>query len=199
VLQAFDGGDPAPIAADLERIGMRGEIEPLRGTFTHHYAVTFRRVLADDAMIATSSPLSREGEAPAEPLDCNRSSIPADTESSGSAGASPSRAEAREAWYALSFITYVEPRDAFYAMASFLARSMAILFQARPHWGKYFPLTHADVECMYPRLDEFCAMCQRVDPHGVFRNEFVERVVFDAASGQEENGSRKHENTKGEK
>jgi hypothetical protein len=33
---------------------------------------------------------------------------------------------------------------------------------------------------MYPRLEEFCTLCRRVDPHGVFRNEFVERVVFGA-------------------
>ncbi|HZZ79121.1 MAG TPA: D-arabinono-1,4-lactone oxidase [Gemmataceae bacterium] len=177
-LQAFDGGDLSAIAADLERIGMRAELESLRGSFTHHYAVTFRRVLADDALIATSAPLDREGEAPAEPLARDRWSSSAGTETTGSAGASPSHVEVREAWYAISFITYVEPRDAFFAMASFLARTMAVLFQARPHWGKHFPLTHADVERLYPRLYEFCTLCRRVDPHGVFRNEFVERVVF---------------------
>ena len=85
--------------------------------------------------------------------------------------------DADEPYYAISFITYVEPRDAFFTLASFLARSTTELFQARLHWGKYFPLNGADIESVYPRLPEFRALCKQVDPHGVFRNEFVERVI----------------------
>lgn len=141
-LQVFAGtGHAAQIAPELERIGMREELMQKRGSFTHHYAVTFRRVLPDGALISMTG-------------------------------------GAEEPWYAISFITYVVPRDDFLAMASFLARSMATLFQARPHWGKYFPLTGAEVEKLYPRLPEFRALCRQVDPHGVFRNEFGERVLF---------------------
>ena len=87
-------------------------------------------------------------------------------------------AGAAEPYYAISFITYAEPRERFYAMASFLARSMVRLFAARPHWGKYFPLTGADIEAVYPHLPEFRALCRQVDPLGVFRNDFAERVLF---------------------
>jgi FAD/FMN-containing dehydrogenase len=143
VLKVFAGTDEAfQFGAELERIGMREELLQRCSTFTHHYAVTFRRVLPDDALLSMT-------------------------------------AGAEEPWYAISFITYVEPRDSFYAMASFLARSMTRLFQARLHWGKYFPLTGADIEGIYPRLSEFRALCRRVDPHGVFRNEFPKRVLFD--------------------
>jgi FAD/FMN-containing dehydrogenase len=142
VLQVFAGtGDAGQIATELERIGMRKELEEKRGRFTHHYAVTFRRVLPDDALISMTG-------------------------------------GAEEPWYAISFITYVEPRDDFYVMTSFLARSMAALFMARPHWGKHFPLGGTEVENLYPRLEEFRAHCRRVDPHGVFRNEFAQRVLF---------------------
>lgn len=79
-----------------------------------------------------------------------------------------------EPYYAISFITYVEPREPFLALASFLARAMTRLFQARLHWGKYFPLD----EAAYPELPAFRAHCRRVDPHGVFRNAFTERVLF---------------------
>lgn len=81
-------------------------------------------------------------------------------------------------WYSISFITYVEPRDQFFAMATFLARSMVQKFEARIHWGKWFPLEHAEVAMQYPRLDEFRTMAQRHDPRGIFRNQFVDRVIF---------------------
>jgi FAD/FMN-containing dehydrogenase len=83
-----------------------------------------------------------------------------------------------EVWYAISFITYREPRQPFLAMASFLARGMSRLFEARLHWGKYFPLTHVEVDASYLRLPEFRGLCRQVDPRGVFRNEFAERVLF---------------------
>ncbi len=98
--------------------------------------------------------------------------LPDDALISMSSGAEP--------YYAISFITYVEPRDRFFTMASFLARSMTRLFQARLHWGKYFPLTNADIEGVYPRLPEFRARCRQVDPNGVFRNDFTDAVLFGA-------------------
>ena len=156
VVQVFDGATPAEQSlARLVTIGMTEELEANRGTFTHHYPITFRRVLPDETMISMTG-----GNAPSPP-----------TPLPGGEGSS------EEPWYAISLITYVEPRDRFFAMASFLARSMARLFEARLHWGKYFPLEHADVAARYPRLADFNVSCRRVDPHGVFRNSFIERIV----------------------
>jgi FAD/FMN-containing dehydrogenase len=101
--------------------------------------------------------------------------LPDDTLISMTAGAA-------EPWYAISFITYVEPRDRFYALASFLARAMTQFFHARLHWGKHFPLSGVDVERCYPHLPEFRALCRQVDPHGVFRNDFTDRVLFGVES-----------------
>jgi FAD/FMN-containing dehydrogenase len=143
VLTRFDSREAAisgETLADLRQIGMEETLEKLSGTFTHHYVVTFRRVLPDDTLISMT------------------------------AGAS-------EPWYAVSFITYVEPRDRFLAMASFLLESMMKLYGARPHWGKFCPLSTEAASRLYPRLDEFRAICRQVDPHGAFQNAFVSRVL----------------------
>src|SRR5207253_2566017 len=135
VLTVFDGAeaiDPA-LAPVLDQRGLLARLLALRGTFTFHYPVTFRRVLPDDTLISMT-------------------------------------ADAAEPYYAISFITYVEPRDAFYQLASFLADSMTALFEARLHWGKYFPPGHVPRD--YPNLAEFREVCRRTDPHGVFCNEF---------------------------
>jgi hypothetical protein len=143
ILQVFDGAlaePPGAIASALAHVGLADELQHLRGTFTHHYPITWRRVLPDHTLISMTS------------------------------GSEP--------WYAISFITYQEPRERFLALASFLARSMMALFDARLHWGKYFPDSAADVAHGYAELAEFRALCRRVDPKGVFRNVFTERVLF---------------------
>jgi xylitol oxidase len=49
-------------------------------------------------------------------------------------------------------------------------------YRARPHWGKLF---HAAGE--YPRLADFRALADHLDPTGAFRNPFLARHVFGAA------------------
>jgi hypothetical protein len=54
--------------------------------------------------------------------------------------------------YSISLFTF-EPerrRMTYYAVCRFLARAFARLFSARPHWGKYNPLTAAEIERLYP-------------------------------------------------
>lgn len=48
-------------------------------------------------------------------------------------------------------------------------------FDARPHWGKLF---HSVPRQLYPRLGDFVALAQELDPEGKFRNEYLERNVF---------------------
>ena len=31
---------------------------------------------------------------------------------------------------------------------------------------------------MYPKIDKFREICNQLDPEGLFRNEYLERVVF---------------------
>ncbi|PQO27353.1 oxidoreductase [Blastopirellula marina] len=88
-----------------------------------------------------------------------------------------SMSEGTEPWvYSISLITYVEPREPFFQVGRFLARSMAKLFGARPHWGKWFPLSGGEVEELYPRLEAFRETAYEFDRSGVFRNPYVEEV-----------------------
>lgn len=51
-------------------------------------------------------------------------------------------------------------------------------FQARPHWGKLFTMQPAQLQSLYARLPEFRALAESLDPHGKFRNKFLDTYVF---------------------
>lgn len=50
-------------------------------------------------------------------------------------------------------------------------------FGGRPHWGKLHTRTAADLAPVYPKWDEFIAMRDRLDPHRVFANSYLDRVL----------------------
>jgi L-gulono-1,4-lactone dehydrogenase len=47
----------------------------------------------------------------------------------------------------------------------------------RPHWGKMHGRDAEALRGRYPRFDEFLAVRRRVDPGGVFANEYLDRVL----------------------
>jgi xylitol oxidase len=47
-----------------------------------------------------------------------------------------------------------------------------------PIGGKVCPLTAGEASRLYDRLPEFREICDEYDPAGVFRNEWVNRVLF---------------------
>jgi xylitol oxidase len=51
-------------------------------------------------------------------------------------------------------------------------------FAARPHWGKVFDARAAAIRPLYPRMDDFIALADGMDPNGKFRNDFLNRTVF---------------------
>jgi len=51
-------------------------------------------------------------------------------------------------------------------------------FKARPHWGKLFSTSPAALKTIYERLPGFIALCAKYDPHGKFRNEFLNKNIF---------------------
>jgi len=140
ILQYADDGNHQLSDSTIELIQkaqLFDSLSSIKGCFTHHYPICFRRIKPDDTLISMASGVSED-------------------------------------WYAISFITYVEPRDEFYALATFLSNSMFELFQARIHWGKWFPQTSDHVNQLYPKIDTFRDVCSRYDPNGVFRNRFIE-------------------------
>jgi xylitol oxidase len=49
---------------------------------------------------------------------------------------------------------------------------------ARPHWGKLFNARADVLAPRYPRLQDFRALLERLDPRGAFRNEWLgERLL----------------------
>ena len=81
--------------------------------------------------------------------------------------------------HSISIFTYYPPgrRASYYAFCSLVARVLVKQVGARPHWGKHFPLEHADIAPLYPRLEEFRALCRHYDRAGMFRNGYTFRVL----------------------
>ncbi|MDQ3752121.1 MAG: FAD-binding protein [Actinomycetota bacterium] len=50
-------------------------------------------------------------------------------------------------------------------------------FDARPHWGKVFLADAASIAPLYERLPDFIRLANRLDPRGVFRNPWLNRVL----------------------
>jgi alditol oxidase len=51
-------------------------------------------------------------------------------------------------------------------------------FDTRPHWGKLFTMSPQRLQSLYPRLLEFRQLLQSHDPHGKFRNAFLDTYIF---------------------
>jgi alditol oxidase len=51
-------------------------------------------------------------------------------------------------------------------------------FAPRPHWGKLFLTGRDELAARYPRLRDFVALAERLDPRGAFRNAWLEERVL---------------------
>jgi alditol oxidase len=51
-------------------------------------------------------------------------------------------------------------------------------FQARPHWGKLFTVSPERLKACYQKLPDFIALSKKYDPHGKFRNDFLNTNIF---------------------
>jgi xylitol oxidase len=54
-------------------------------------------------------------------------------------------------------------------------------FGARPHWGKVFTAGAGTIAPLYPRMADFRDLRDRLDPTGVFVNDWMRRVVLGPA------------------
>jgi alditol oxidase len=53
-------------------------------------------------------------------------------------------------------------------------------FGARPHWGKLFLADATAIAGLYPRLPDFARLVDRLDPRGVFANDWLRERVLGA-------------------
>ena len=51
-------------------------------------------------------------------------------------------------------------------------------YQACPHWGKLFTTSPEVLRSLYRRLPDFVALLETYDPQGKFRNDFMDRYIF---------------------
>lgn len=51
-------------------------------------------------------------------------------------------------------------------------------FNARPHWGKLFTIPYKTLASRYERFDDFKKVAMEYDPHGKFRNAFLDQHIF---------------------
>ena len=51
-------------------------------------------------------------------------------------------------------------------------------FKARPHWGKLFTTSPDKLKSVYKKLPDFIQLCEKYDPQGKFRNEFLSTNIF---------------------
>jgi len=51
-------------------------------------------------------------------------------------------------------------------------------FSARPHWGKLFTTSPAELRRIYKKMPEFIALSRKFDPQGKFRNQFLNLNIF---------------------
>ena len=51
-------------------------------------------------------------------------------------------------------------------------------FDACPHWGKLFTTSASELRRVHKKTPEFIELCQRFDPKGKFRNQFLNRNIF---------------------
>ncbi|MBL8820120.1 MAG: FAD-binding protein [Planctomyces sp.] len=82
--------------------------------------------------------------------------------------------------YSISFNCYAGPSNlrGFNRFSEVLTRTVASLFEARPHWGKICPMDASTVKSVYLHLTEFRRVSTEFDPDARFRNDWVSRLLF---------------------
>ena len=58
-----------------------------------------------------------------------------------------------------------------------LVEDIVARVHGRPHWGKLHSLDAETLRQRYPRFEEFIAMRDRLDPNGLLRNDYLDRVL----------------------
>lgn len=71
------------------------------------------------------------------------------------------------------YATFSPDTDACFAWFHALGRERG----ARPHWGKAFHTTPAEIRALYPRAADFVALARRMDPDGLFRTPFLDSIL----------------------
>lgn len=85
-----------------------------------------------------------------------------------------SMADARDS-LAIHFTWKPEPEAVFLLLP--MIEAQLAPFAARPHWGKLFTTPSATLRQLYPRFGAFRELASRLDPQGVFRNDYLAELL----------------------
>ena len=73
--------------------------------------------------------------------------------------------------------TWKQDWPAVRALLPIIERELAP-FKPRPHWGKLFTISPAQLKNSYEKLPEFVQLAKKLDPNGKFRNDFLNTNIF---------------------
>jgi xylitol oxidase len=73
--------------------------------------------------------------------------------------------------------TWKQETEAVLALLPQIEKALAP-YNARPHWGKVFTMDPKVLEGRYKKLADFKKLIAEYDPHGKFRNSFLERNIY---------------------
>lgn len=148
--------------------------EVTRGKYCHHYPICIRKILADQTLISMAS------------------EIGIGKDSSRHDGSEVEQSRVAKAWYSVSLISYQNShqRDSFHAFAKILAESVVKHFNARLHWGKYFPLSHSAARKYYPAMARFCDRRETYDPEGQFLNDWTSKLFVELSVDKDNRNSK---------
>ncbi|MDA3147843.1 FAD-binding protein [Leucobacter sp. UCMA 4100] len=100
-------------------------------------------------------------------------SFPIEVRNAASDSLMLSTASGRESGYIAVHRFYKEDHRLYFAEVQAIMRS----YGGRPHWGKMHSLDSAYFADQYPRFGEFAAVRDRLDPHRIFVNPYLDRVL----------------------
>jgi alditol oxidase len=94
---------------------------------------------------------------------------------------------ADELWLSMAYqrdcaafhFTWVSDASAVMPVVARLEAALAP-FAARPHWGKIYATSPADLASRYPRMDEFRRLVAEFDPDGKFGNQMLDSLLREA-------------------
>jgi len=76
--------------------------------------------------------------------------------------------------------TWKQERDAVMKLLPVIEKELAP-YHAKPHWGKLFTISPSTLHTRYEKLNDFKKMVAQYDPHGKFRNDFLDKNIFGAS------------------
>ncbi|XP_071795480.1 L-gulonolactone oxidase-like isoform X3 [Asterias amurensis] len=77
-------------------------------------------------------------------------------------------------------ILMYRPYGKFVPYAKYWAAFEKLMYNAggRPNWAKAHKLTGTDFKQLYPEFEKFCDIRKKLDPQGLFLNDYLQKVLF---------------------